>query len=79
VGASANNGGVYAWYDHAGDVVGFANDPTHPDGQRWFTLPADPAALVRTACALAGADITRAQWTRYVGDRPYRSVCADSS
>jgi WD40 repeat protein len=81
IGNGANNGGVFAWYDRAGDVVGFGNDPAHPDSDlhRWFVFSADPASLVHTACDLAGADITRDQWRRYVGDRPYRSVCPHSS
>ena len=69
--------GTYAFYAPNGDVVGFVQSTpgTSSDAQRWFDLKAQPAQLARTACALAGADITRAQWARYVGDRPYRHVC----
>jgi hypothetical protein len=77
VGAASFGGGLFAWQGPNGTVVGFASDPSHKDSdlERWFTLSVDPATLVRTACGLAGADITQAQWQRYVGDRPYRSVC----
>jgi WD40 repeat protein len=78
LGPGANNGGVFAWYAPDGDLVGFAHDPARPGQavQRWFELPVQPAELARTACELAGGDITRAQWQRYVGDRPYQHVCS---
>jgi WD40 repeat protein len=81
IGVGANNGGVFAWFDRRGNVVGLGNDPAQPGTtlHRWFTFAAEPSSLVRTACDLAGTDITRAQWQRYVGDRPYRSVCPHSS
>ena len=71
------NGGTFAWYDPSGQVVGFATDPAHPatDRERWFDLPARPDQLASAACALAAADMTREQWQRYVGDRPYQHVC----
>jgi WD40 repeat protein len=77
IGNGANNGGVLAWFDAAGNVVGLASDERKPntDLQRWFTFNAQPASLLSTACGLAGADITRVEWARYVGDRPYRPVC----
>lgn len=65
---------LVGWYDASGDVVGFA--PVAGRGREQpFTLRADRASLVATACRLAGADITHEQWRRYVGDRPFRSVC----
>jgi WD40 repeat protein len=69
--------GTFAFYAPNGDVVGFVQSTpgTSSNQQRWFDLKAQPAQLARTACALAGADITRAQWQRYVGDRPYQHVC----
>ncbi len=77
VGQGATNGGLFAWYLPSGRIVGFAPDArkTNTDLQRWFTFAGAPGELVRTACALAGADITRAQWRRYVGDRPYQRIC----
>jgi hypothetical protein len=35
----------------------------------------DTAALVSAACTVAGTDLSRSQWHRYVGDQPYRHVC----
>ncbi|MGW5240088.1 nSTAND1 domain-containing NTPase [Monashia sp. NPDC004114] len=69
--------GVLAFYAPDSDVVGFAADVSKPttDLQRWFNLRATPDDLIRTACALAGADITQAEWQRDVGDRPYQHVC----
>jgi hypothetical protein len=77
IGAGANNGGAFAWYARDGDVVGFAQDPARvaKPVQRWFDFRAAPRALAATACALAGGDVTRAQWTRLLGDLPYRHVC----
>jgi sugar lactone lactonase YvrE len=77
IGNSANNGGNWAWFAPDGNIVGFAQDSQRPSGgMRWFEFDARPSALAAAACTLAGADITRAQWQRYVGDRPYRHVCA---
>jgi hypothetical protein len=78
LGIGANTGGVYAWYAPDGEVVGFAPDNRRPGSlfQRWFDFRAQPAQLAATACELAGADITPAQWHRYLGDRPYQHVCA---
>jgi WD40 repeat protein len=77
IGVGANNGGVFAFYAPNSDVVGFAPDVAKPTTglQRWFTLSARPSELLRTACSLAGADITPAQWQQDVGDRPYQHVC----
>jgi DNA-binding SARP family transcriptional activator len=35
----------------------------------------DPRPLVTLACALAGRDLTPAEWRRYLPDRPYQHVC----
>jgi class 3 adenylate cyclase/WD40 repeat protein len=35
----------------------------------------DPASMVERACALAGRNLTRQEWTRYLPDRPYRATC----
>jgi len=70
-------GGIFAWYTRSGQVAGYAPDLAKPnsDLRQWFTLRVDGPSLAREACQLAGETITRAQWTRYVGDRPYQSVC----
>lgn len=39
---------------------------------RW---PATPAAWAAHACAVAGRDFTREEWSRFVGDRRYARVC----
>jgi WD40 repeat protein len=77
VGSGGNDGGVFAWYTPSGQVVGLGADDRSPgtDWQRWFDFRAAPADLLRTACALAGTDMTRAQWRRYVPDESYRHVC----
>ena len=36
---------------------------------------ADPADWVRTACTIAGRNLTRAEWRQYLPSRPYRSTC----
>jgi len=36
----------------------------------------DPADWVRTACTIAGRNLTRAEWRQYLPSRPYRSTCA---
>jgi hypothetical protein len=37
----------------------------------------DPAVWLRDACAIAGRDLTRAEWERYLPDRPYEATCTD--
>jgi DNA-binding SARP family transcriptional activator/WD40 repeat protein len=73
----AQNGGAFVWFDPHGDVDGYAPDPTKPlsNVDRWFNFRVDTPALVSAACDVAGTDISRSQWQRYVGDQPYRHVC----
>jgi WD40 repeat protein len=35
----------------------------------------DPADWIRTACTIAGRNLTRAEWQQYLPTRPYRSTC----
>ena len=35
----------------------------------------DPSLWIRTACAIAGRNLTRAEWRQYLPDRPYRVTC----
>ncbi|MDR1227445.1 MAG: TIR domain-containing protein [Azoarcus sp.] len=35
----------------------------------------DPASLARKACRIAGRNMTRDEWRRYMGDKPYRKIC----
>lgn len=37
----------------------------------------DPETMARAACELAGRNLTRAEWTTYLGDRAYRSTCEE--
>ncbi len=39
---------------------------------RW---PVSLAAWEQHACAVAGRNFTREEWSRYVGNRPYANVC----
>ena len=39
--------------------------------------PMDPAVWLREACAVAGRDLTRAEWHRYLPGRPYQPTCSD--
>jgi WD40 repeat protein len=39
--------------------------------------PLDPAAWSHFACAVAGRDLTKEEWTRYLPNRPYEPTCTD--
>ena len=40
----------------------------------------DPEHWVKGACAIAGRNLTRAEWDQYVGDlAPYRLTCPEFS
>ena len=41
--------------------------------QIWDT---DPESWVRSACAFAGRNLTKAEWDRYGPKEPYRETCA---
>jgi WD40 repeat protein len=49
-----------------------ANPPLGDDPFLWSV---DPARWLRTACAIAGRNLTRAEWHQYLPDRPYRTTC----
>jgi len=74
---AADGGPTWAWYTPGGDVTGLGPNLDVPGSAayRWLRLDARPATLLATACRLAGGDMTRAQWRRYLGDRPFRTVC----
>jgi hypothetical protein len=52
---------------------------TSPDGGDREDRPADPAAWLEEACAVVGRDLTPAEWTRYLPDRPWQPTCSDLS
>ena len=67
---------VWAWYDTDGTVRGLLPDPRPGStAMRWFSMPGTPATWLAQACGYAGRDLTTAEWTRYVGDRPQVAVC----
>jgi len=39
--------------------------------------PADPSGWLREACGVAGRDLTRVEWNRFVPERPYRATCSE--
>jgi DNA-binding SARP family transcriptional activator/WD40 repeat protein len=45
----------------------------HP-ARRWSL---DPDLWVRQACAVAGRNLTRSEWTRYLPQLPYQRTCTD--
>ncbi|MGY1700691.1 nSTAND1 domain-containing NTPase [Geodermatophilus sp. SYSU D00766] len=56
---------------NAGELVLVADDRP---GTRY---PLDPAVWLRAACDLAGRDLTRAEWSRYLPGRPWAPTCSD--
>ena len=39
--------------------------------------PTEPSSWLRAACAVAGRDLTRAEWDRYLPGREYQATCTD--
>jgi WD40 repeat protein len=39
--------------------------------------PLEPSAWLEEACAVAGRDLTRAEWDRYLPERDYEPTCTD--
>ena len=48
------------------------------DGSQ-VTWDLTPDHWLDRACELAGRDLTRAEWARYLPDQPYRRTCSDHS
>lgn len=44
---------------------------------RRYTM--EPSRWLAAACTVAGRDLTRTEWSRYVPDRPYQRTCGDLS
>jgi hypothetical protein len=46
--------------------------------QEWvMSYPMTPSAWLRAACEIAGRDLTRAEWDRYLPGHPYTTTCTD--
>ncbi len=56
-----------------------------PDGKRVLLNTSDglveldltPDHLVQAACQLAGRDLSENEWSTFLGDEPYRSLCPE--
>lgn len=48
-------------------------------GQPGRTYPLDPLVWLERACAVAGRDLTRQEWSSYLPGRPYERTCSDRS
>lgn len=49
--------------------------PVDAGSQQWVRVATRPSDWVRLACSVAGTPLTRVEWSRYVGSRPYRGTC----
>jgi WD40 repeat protein len=47
------------------------------DDRPGLRYPMDPSVWVREACDVAGRDLTRAEWNRYLPNRPWAPTCSD--
>jgi len=47
------------------------------DRERVMSYPVTTSAWLQTACDIAGRDLTRAEWDRYLPGREYRATCSD--
>jgi WD40 repeat protein len=71
---STGDNQTFTWFDRRGDIVGDAAGVGDPV-QHLFRFPGRPGEWLAAACATAGGDLSRAEWARYVTDRPYRTRC----
>jgi WD40 repeat protein len=51
------------------EIVGYFDDGSM---SRWDV---DPASQIRTACQIAGRELSQAEWARLVPGRPYQPIC----
>jgi WD40 repeat protein len=51
------------------EIVGYFDDGSMA---RWDV---DPASQVRTACQIAGRQLTQAEWDKLLPRRPYEDIC----
>ncbi len=61
---------TYVWFDATGENVIVASE----DGGVW-TFPSSPDDWAARACAIAGRNFSRDEWSELMGDRPYRTTC----
>jgi WD40 repeat protein len=52
-----------------------SGDLAMPKSWNPYLWNVDPASWVHLACAIAGRNLTRAEWHRYLPDRPYARTC----
>jgi hypothetical protein len=64
------------WWTPSGDLFGYQSVDGAPSQQQRFTIPGRPQEWSALGCAIAGSDLTPAEWSRFVGNRPYRKVCS---
>jgi WD40 repeat protein len=51
------------------EIVGYFDDGSM---SRWDV---DPASQIRTACQIAGREMTQSEWARVMPGRPYQPIC----
>jgi WD40 repeat protein len=51
------------------------SDVHTPAGYDPFLWTTDPGSWLKTACTIAGRNLTRAEWHQYLPDRSYRTTC----
>ncbi len=69
----------------AGDLQAGTHVVPDPTGELVFLgdrvwvmrYPTAPSAWLRAACEVAGRDLTRTEWERYLPGRPYAATCTD--
>jgi WD40 repeat protein len=77
--ADAGSTWWYAFYLPSGDLAGLAPGPSGADGsggERYFTFPGRPQEWLTSACRFAGDEMSRAEWRRLLGNRPYERSCS---
>jgi DNA-binding SARP family transcriptional activator/WD40 repeat protein len=64
-------GETYVFPDPGREIVAISERPSV------LVYPTDPAVWLREACAVAGRDLTTAEWERYLPGRPWEPTCTD--
>jgi DNA-binding SARP family transcriptional activator/WD40 repeat protein len=62
---------TYLFPDPGREIVAISERPSV------LRYPTDPAVWLGEACAVAGRDLTTAEWDRYVPGRPWEPTCTD--